>query len=146
MSPLHHLIYYSRNTMTGSEPDVVAGIEQILASSRRNNVGVEVTGALMFNRGCFAQILEGPRAAIEQTFERIQRDDRHAAVVVLAYAPIAKRAFPNWSMAFVGANDVDRERFGSLASATGFDPAHVTAEMVTSTLHRLVGEEEATAG
>ena len=49
----------------------------ILRTSRRNNAEVGVTGALMFNGGAFAQVLEGPRRGVESTFERIQRDQRH---------------------------------------------------------------------
>jgi hypothetical protein len=58
-------------------------------------------GTLLFNRGCFAQVLEGPREAVERTFERIQRDPRHADVMPLEFAPVARRGFPSWSMAFV---------------------------------------------
>ena len=145
MSHLTRLVYYSRNLIPGSEPEVAAEIQQILAASRRNNARVDVTGALMFNRGCFAQILEGPRAALEETFERIQRDRRHAAVVVLEYAPVETRAFPSWSMAFVGENARDREAFGGLGAESGFDPAHITAEMIFGTLQRVVREEEGAA-
>ena len=143
MPHLTRLVYYSRNLIPGSEAEVAAEIRQILAASRRNNARVEVTGALMFNSGCFAQILEGPRGALEQTFERIQRDRRHAAVVVLEYAPIEARAFPSWSMAFLGENARDREAFGKLGEESGFDPARITAEMIFETLGRVVREEEA---
>ncbi|MCJ2078787.1 BLUF domain-containing protein [Methylobacterium sp. E-016] len=34
----------------------------------------------MFNAGAFAQVLEGPRRQVEETFERIQCDDRHGDV------------------------------------------------------------------
>ena len=142
MQELHRLVYYSRNQMPGSEPEIARGIAQILDSSRRNNAAVDITGALMFNSGCFAQILEGPRDALEQTFERIQRDTRHSAVVVLEYAGIERRSFPDWSMAFVGEDVKDRARFETVAEVSGFDPAHITAEMIFATLHRLVREEE----
>jgi len=57
---------------------------------------------LLFSAGTFAQALEGPLAAIERTFERIQCDPRHDDVTVLQIAPIERRAFPDWSMAFAG--------------------------------------------
>lgn len=91
---LHRLVYYSRNRMSGTPPEIAAGVDQILATSQRNNALVEVTGALIFNSGVFAQILEGPRRAVEQTFERIQRDPRHGEVLVLAFEPVTTRAFP----------------------------------------------------
>jgi len=63
-----------------------------------------VTGGLLFSEGCFAQVLEGPQDAVEAAFERIQCDARHCEVVVLQSGPITKRDFPDWSMAFAGAD------------------------------------------
>ena len=74
----------------------------ILAVSRANNARDGVTGGLLFSEGCFAQVLEGPLGAVEAAFERIQCDARHCEVVVLQSGPVAKRDFPNWSMAFAG--------------------------------------------
>ena len=145
MCQFHRLVYYSRNTMPGSIPEIAAEVGHILAKSRRNNSALGVTGALMFSAGCFAQVLEGPRAALEQTFERIQRDTRHAAVVVLEYAPVEARAFPNWSMAFVGENARHREAFEPLGAESDFDPAQFTADEILQKLHSLVREEEAAA-
>ena len=85
---LHRLVYYSRNTLSGSEQAIALEIQQVLASSRRNNAADGITGALMFNRGCFAQVLEGPRPALERTFERIQRDMRHEDVLLLQFGHI----------------------------------------------------------
>jgi blue light- and temperature-responsive anti-repressor len=145
MSQLFRLVYYSRNLIPGSANDVVAEVRQILATSRRNNATCGVTGALMFNSGCFAQVLEGSRQAIEQTFERIQRDSRHNQVTVLEYGKIDRAAFPAWSMAFVGENMQDRDLFGVIGSESGFDSKHLTAAAVFETVERLVREEEALA-
>lgn len=141
----HRLVYFSRNQMPGSNQDIVAGIHQILASSRRNNAALGVTGALLFNSGCFAQVLEGPRAAVSRIFERIQRDPRHSDALVLEYAPVAKRSFPSWSMAFVGQRQKEQRLFGAISADSGFDPAHLSAEQIFSTLRRLVLEEEQVA-
>ena len=145
MCQFHRLVYYSRNTIAGSAPEIAAEIGHILATSRRNNSALGITGALIFDAGCFAQVLEGPRAALEQTFERIQRDMRHAAVVVLEYAPVEARAFPHWSMAFVGENVPPREAFEPLGTENEFDPAQLTADEILQKLHGLVREEEAAA-
>ncbi len=99
---LHGLVYYSRNRAASTPEGMARTIADILASSRRNNPRVAVTGALMFNAGCFAQVLEGPQTAIMHTFERIQQDERHGEVSVLSFAPVAQRAFDRWSMGFVG--------------------------------------------
>jgi hypothetical protein len=81
--------------------DPLGEIEQILATSRTNNSRLGITGALMHSDTLFAQALEGPPAAIHVTFERIQRDRRHAGVVVLQAVRADQRLFGGWSMASV---------------------------------------------
>jgi hypothetical protein len=139
---VHRLVYFSRNAMPGTNDEIVEGIHQILKSSRRNNARVGVTGALLFNSGCFAQVLEGSSSAVSETFERIQWDERHSDVLVLEYGPVAARAFPDWSMSFVGMARSGQNLFGDVSAASGFNPAHLKADQIFSTLHRLVLEEE----
>jgi hypothetical protein len=99
----------------------------------------------MFNSGCFVQVLEGPRAAVENVFERIQQDDRHGDVSLLAFDPNPSRAFENWSMGFVGASDDDAARYGSIVEASGLDPALMSGEALFETLHGLALEEASSA-
>ena len=102
MITLYRVLYCSRNTIQGSPEQVEAEIRGILAASRRNNGRDGITGGLLFSDGCFAQVLEGPVAAVEEAFERIQCDERHSEVTVLQAGPIERRDFPDWSMAFTG--------------------------------------------
>ncbi|QQP92881.1 BLUF domain-containing protein (plasmid) [Skermanella sp. TT6] len=139
---IHRLVYFSRNAMPGTEDEIVAGVRQILASSRSNNARAGVTGALLFNSGCFAQVLEGPSPAVTETFERIQWDERHSEVLVLEYAPVAARSFPDWSMSFVGADRSGQQLFGDVSVTSGFNPIHLKADQIFGTLERLVREEE----
>ena len=144
MSALYRLVYASKNLLTGAEAE--AAIEQILAASRRNNERVGVTGALMFNGGAFAQVLEGPQKGVEETFERIQRDPRHGDVTVLEGGPIKVRGFVNWSMAFVGQSARGQALWNELAAESGFDLKRLDADAVFTMLHDLVLEEEALGG
>jgi blue light- and temperature-responsive anti-repressor len=139
---LKRLIYVSRNVMPGDPAAVRAGIDQILAASRRNNRRAGVTGALLFNRGGFAQILEGQSASVGEVFERIQRDPRHAEVVALELTDLATRSFPSWSTAFVGANRADEQLFAGIAGRSAFDAARLSGEEIFTTLRRLLHEEE----
>lgn len=142
---IHRLVYYSTNRISAS-PDVMATtIQQILTASRRNNPRVDVTGSLMFNAGCFAQVLEGPQAAVTHTFERIQQDERHGAVSVLSFSRVEKRAFERWSMGFVGASSLHARQYGGVANESGYDPSRMSSEAIFETLYRLVLEEESTA-
>ena len=139
---LQRLVYYSRNAIPGAERERRLEIAQILEASRANNRAAGVTGALMFNSGCFAQILEGPLAGIEAIFERIQRDPRHTDVLLLDLSPIAKRGFASWSMAFVGSSPEDGRKFACIAGQHRFDPARLVGERLFELLHQRVLEEE----
>ncbi|MGU3406922.1 BLUF domain-containing protein [Methylobacterium brachiatum] len=142
MSELYRLVYASKNMLHGSEAELTAIVGQILATSQRNNARSDVTGALMFNAGAFAQVLEGPRRGVEETFERIQCDDRHSDVTVLQCGPTESRSFANWSMAFVGQSAGGQEQFSRLAAESGFDLARLDGDAVFAMLHELVLEEE----
>jgi hypothetical protein len=142
MSELYRLVYASKNLLKGSEAEMTASITQILAASQRNNAESDVTGALMFNAGAFAQVLEGPRREVEETFERIQCDDRHGDVTVLQCGPAEKRGFANWSMAFVGQSAGGQAQFSQLAAESGFDLSRLDGDAVFAMLHGLVLEEE----
>ena len=142
---LYRLVYYSRNAIAGDGEALATAISSILAKSQANNQRVGVTGALMFNSGCFAQVLEGSRDHVETVFERIQQDERHGEVSLLAFDPAEARAFENWSMGFVGASVEDSARYGALVQDSGFDPARMTGEALFETLHRLALEEERAA-
>ena len=141
---LYRLVYYSRNTVVGDEETLANAITSILAKSQVNNQRVGVTGALMFNSGCFAQVLEGSQSAVEEVFERIQQDERHSDVSLLAFDPAPFRAFEDWSMGFVGASVHDAARYGALVQESGFDPARMTGEALFETLHELALDEEHT--
>jgi hypothetical protein len=144
MSPsLHRLVYYSRNRIAGSPAAMGEEVRRILAASRKNNAAMGVTGALMFNAGCFGQLLEGRRSAVEATFERIQQDERHGEVSVLAFEPIAGRLFAQWSMGFVGAHPEDAAAYADIGAASGFDPSKATGDEILRALTALALEEEA---
>ena len=102
MTRLCRVLYCSRNLITGGQDAVLSEIDQILATSRRNNARDGITGSLLFSEGCFVQVLEGSIRSVEAAFERIQCDERHGEVTVLESSSITDRDFPNWSMAFAG--------------------------------------------
>ncbi len=143
--PLQRLVYCSRSRLVSGDPALADEIRRILGSSQRNNSRVGVTGALMFNAGWFGQVLEGPARAVEATFERIQCDDRHGDVALLQFAGVEQRAFPNWSMAFVGRSARHEDLFGDVATRSGFDFSRLQGERLFNVLHELLLREEADA-
>lgn len=77
-----------------------SSVDEILATSRRNNARDRVTGLLLFNGKRFLQMLEGAPPLVEAAYARIQKDDRHFAVVRLSERAIEEREFGGWDMAF----------------------------------------------
>lgn len=98
---MHRILYISTCRASLS----VAQMEDILATSRRNNHRANVTGCLVVGGRRFLQVLEGPREAVEQTFARISADHRHFAIVKLNDKPIEDRSFARWTMGFERGGD-----------------------------------------
>ena len=90
---LKHIIYASRPF--GFDDAV---LKSILLSSRTNNAKSNVTGALICRSDLYLQLLEGPEDAVDQTFQRIQRDDRHLELYPLKEGKTDRRLFASWAM------------------------------------------------
>jgi hypothetical protein len=56
------------------------------------------TGFLFYDGKRFAQVLEGPRVAVSDTYGRILRDARHRDIVLISCEERAKRQFGYWSI------------------------------------------------
>ena len=134
-SRLIRIVYVSRSAL-GDAEGVERAIGGILDVSRRNNGACGVTGALIFNRGTFGQILEGPEDAVEETFTRIEGDPRHHDVEVLDLKRVSERAFGDWSMGFVGRRSA-AGRDGVEAHRTTLDLARMNGDAVFATLHAI---------
>jgi len=130
---LFRLVYLSQNEINGDDSAVQQEIAQILSSARITNQEYGVTGALMFNSVCFAQVLEGEYAKVQTIFERIQCDFRHSDVVILDTSAIVARGFEQWSMAYLSDTDSKIAEFDSIASSTQFNP-----ELLSGDLYALV--------
>jgi len=74
----------------------------VVRVSQAHNRPARITGALIATRDHFAQILEGPDAAVTALMDRIARDGRHSDVSVLNDMAIEDRLFAQWSMAYSG--------------------------------------------
>lgn len=139
---LIRIIYVSVNEIKGDDKVLMTEIEQILATARHKNAENHVTGALMFNAGFFAQILEGDQEAVQNTFERIQYDRRHSAVALLSLEPITQREFPNWSMAYHGANTKAAQIFENIAHQSGFNDENLKGHDIFNLVKQHLTESE----
>ncbi|WP_299967374.1 BLUF domain-containing protein [uncultured Roseobacter sp.] len=139
---LLRVVYFSRFDGDHSDAEMAWEIDAILEASQRNNAKVGVTGALIFNAGVFGQVLEGPIDAVEETFDRIQMDDRHDDVTILELGRVQERAFTNWSMGFVGADQMHAQLFDRIGSATHFDISNLTGVEIFEALYALTLKNE----
>jgi hypothetical protein len=98
---LCQIIYISESLIDGDDFQVAAALEKITSEARDNNAALGITGALMSSGRYFAQVIEGPEAAVMKLFTVIGKDPRHTDVHGLSFEPIAQRRFADWSMALV---------------------------------------------
>lgn len=98
---VYKIVYCSRNSLGGPEQSA-EGLRSILTLARENNKQHNVSGALLFNSGVFAQVLEGKQADVEEIYEHIARDTRHRDITVLQSSLHGPRDFADWSMAYAG--------------------------------------------
>jgi hypothetical protein len=142
------LIYVSRL----SEECGPKELEDILATSRKNNEPHGITGALCYSPQAFLQCLEGPRDTINRLYGAIVRDDRHNDVTLLHYADIHQREFESWTMAYIRADDLDKRILFKYSPTKTLDPFQMTAAQALgfirelSKAHRQVSQEAVTVG
>jgi len=83
-------------------------LDHILASARRRNMAEEITGMLLYYRGEFVQILEGEKKSVENIYDKfISPDLRHTALNKVHQNTISHRSFNEWSMGFIGAQEIE---------------------------------------
>jgi len=87
-----------------------ADIDAILETSRARNVERGITGCLVYYNRRFIQILEGHQQTLQECYQKIQKDDRHRQVRIIAENTVEKRTFPEWGMAYfpIDENHVNR--------------------------------------
>jgi hypothetical protein len=85
------------------------GLMRLLYHSYLRNTSAGVTGAFIFENNRFGQVIEGPRAQIEDLWEKIQKDTRHKNIHLVESKPIEHRSFSKWTMVFQGSEEVAKK-------------------------------------
>lgn len=129
---LVQLVYYSRNLLKDDDKGQLKLLREILATARDKNVEHGVTGYLIFDRSWFIQILEGDRAKVRATYERIARDPRHTGVTLLDTKPIRQRSFQTWSMGGAMRNLDQQEVFLAHGIAGELDASKLGAAKIVA--------------
>ena len=117
------LIYYSQNHVGPT----VRELSSILNASERNNRPLGITGALIFDRQWFLQLLEGEREKVWHTFTRISEDERHSDVVVAEVIETEARVFGSWWMGVAARDDTSEHAFMPFLRDGRFDPPQMAA-------------------
>ena len=100
---LFHLGYVSTETGDlGSD-----GMVDLLIKARRFNTSRDITGLLLHRDRSFYQVLEGAEDVVRETFDGIEKDERHTAIDVLFEGEVDEREFPDWQMGFLNLDGVD---------------------------------------
>ena len=82
-------------------------VDAIVATARRFNPALGITGVLVFGSGVFFQWIEGPKTNVLELVNRIEADSRHKQMTILSSdEEIRERIFPTWDMELVGADDI----------------------------------------
>ena len=100
---LFHLGYVS--TETGDLGS--SGMVKLLTEARRINTSRDITGLLLHRERSFYQVLEGAEDVVRQTFDSIEKDQRHTAIDVLFEGEVDEREFPDWQMGFLNLDGVE---------------------------------------
>ncbi|WP_082476559.1 BLUF domain-containing protein [Methylobacterium sp. Leaf99] len=130
---LVQLIYASRPF--GFDQAILNGI---LSQSRRCNSRDGITGALICRADVYMQLLEGSAEALDATYARILRDDRHLEIRRLSYHTVTNRLFPGWAMR----DDPARSWMWSQAEVANGAIERATDLQVLQTFERLSNEPE----
>ena len=102
---LFHLGYVSTETGDlGSD-----GMVELLTEAQRINTSRDITGLLLHRDRSFYQVMEGPEDIVRETFDSIEKDERHTAIDVLFEGEVDDREFPDWQMGFLNLDGVDIE-------------------------------------
>jgi hypothetical protein len=118
--PLYSLLYRSQASRAVHEVTLTS----LVRKARLYNEQAQLTGLLLFAKGHFLQLLEGPEPVLSDLYARINDDPRHYDVRTLAYGPIEQRAFPRCPLAYapVEATFIERAARCLPASTVGLTP------------------------
>lgn len=120
---LSRLVYYSLVALESSTGSAFREVRSALQVGTQNNLDNGVTGGLLFNPTYFAQVLEGDREVISDTFCRITQNPKHRGIVIVESRPISERMFATWHVGFAGKSDLAKRLYLKYGTSNEFDPS-----------------------
>lgn len=98
---LFRLVYHSRNLLRRNAVAAGSELMSIAKAAEQNNLQLGISGALLFDKDTFAQVLEGDRPKVTQLFIRIGSDSRHTDISSIEAKSVTDRRFADWAMALI---------------------------------------------
>lgn len=92
---LVHLIYFSRLTLASDNATRSRQLGEITRQAQKKNEFSVITSYLIVEQSFAAQVIEGERMSVNDTFNRISADSRHRDVQIVEWREIVKREFVN---------------------------------------------------
>lgn len=102
---LSQLVYVSNRKSNCTQEE----IDKILASCKKNNPSLEITGVLLYSDTKFIQLVEGDAKVIMSLYDKIKLDPRHSNPMMISYGTIQEKSFPSWHMGTkkIAGNEID---------------------------------------
>ncbi len=91
---LSQLVYVSNRKPMCTQEE----IDKIVASCKKNNPALGITGVLLYSDSKFIQLVEGESNVITELYDKIKKDPRHSNTMMVSYGPIKEKSFPSWHM------------------------------------------------
>lgn len=89
-------------------------IEEIMKTSKKNNLIAGLTGVLVCGGNMFMQILEGPEESVLKRYIKILDDKRHTSCEIISISFVKTRMFERWSMGLIKSNPIDYKQISEL--------------------------------
>jgi hypothetical protein len=106
------------------KPFSAAELKDLLAKARKHNSAHGITGLLLYHKGSFIQVLEGPPEEVAALLASIEKDKRHHEIRLLLRDEIEANEFEDWSMGFIDLSQSAKALEGFLNYNTDV-PAHL---------------------
>jgi Sensors of blue-light using FAD len=138
---LVRLAFFSCNEL-GCSREFGPAIRAITTSSWSNNLRDDITGALIYNRRWFAQVLEGAETPVSKTFERILCDRRHSQVTLISMQPVTKRLFDGHPLRVVALGEPNDNVVRHYCDGEKFDPRRMRADRISDLIEAIAADFE----
>lgn len=110
------LLFISDSLLSDDDRD--AELRDIVESTLRNNGWLNLTGALIYSRTRFTQLLEGPESSVDLMLSRIQADPRHTNLRIVKRELREERRLPSWKLAYSGGSLFVERAIAALTDGT----------------------------